>query len=1080
MMSGVIYKKILKKDYKEILKKNDDDDNDIYVITYYDSERGILEYCGDPTKHSYVRLTEVSIKNEILTGKNDDDFLKFEILNEMYDIDKLFDYSIEKNFIAIDSNGDEYLYQINAIENNVFQVTNQDDVVPNTIEIDLYSGIEREENENIIFLSKIHYEDDDDEEEIDDYTGDDNMLTSDTNEFVENMLKSNVDQKQIIKFDNIIKDESVTKSIIRDRKLNENIKKSKYLFRESDKFPSYNDFKSDNVDYDENSDYNKNVESSLKSLRIQTGNVKVENRTKVLYKDKLFIARKQYNNIDNTYDKVNFKKYIFKLKTSHKEYKVDFDNIPLDDSDIKRFKDSGVPDYIILKFLNSPIYELKKEFQEQLYIPSGKNTSLLKEQLYDNDITSYTVIEDKPIEKTFKITNKINRISDNTDTNEDLLRIIWNSSGIHEKLNILSDLRYVRHAKEKEDIYYYYDINTNQRFIPIHEYYRLTMLLSKNDFYKNALKDQWVLDTNTEQSHFKSFVNNDKILENNNEINDKPQFGMNTITNEVVHIDEELKRLSDIDGVKATLKDFKNIADTLNDAIKSLFNDAGIEDYEKRIHLSKMNNVEYINVLYNIRKYENFINEPTNTFFDKDIFNYFEDYITFIEVLKEMVTGLKLYSKRFGLTYQSNNISTYNIDENIRDIVKFKNVLSANNITNYYTTTRKFNKQSIKDIVHTKKKNFTKKLKPILKDLYGFYADKSNFEDTYKQNHNNTHNSLHNMFTLHIKPNIVTNNDSVFNIIKQKISEEVKNTYNESTKMKISFNYSYDQRKFGNRDKTRDLTKKNLNVSEADIIEEKTDILGVTNKKTHKINKLIPEVDTRDIDIDTSLTKYVENENIARKICFKIKIIIAALLKKDTIENTIDNKFINNTQISIINNSSKTYYPNNVNTQNFKINVNYNEIIDKFLNKAEKINIPNKYSTILGNIISKLFENNIGNSKKIFEDEINRSIEHITRFNIDVKNDNLAKLDAALIEEEAATFITNANTDILVNYTRNIGIGDFTTKKQGGVEVLVSVLENIEDPGDETTTSNNDIATDHRNEEDFENIFDQDDQNEQD
>jgi hypothetical protein len=445
-----------------------------------------------------------------------------------------------------------------------------------------------------------------------------------------------------------------------------------------------------------------------------------------------------------------------------------------------------------------------------------------------------------------------------------------------------------------------------------------------------------------------------------------------------------------------------------------------------------------------------------------------------------MVTLLNLYSKRFGLEYQSNNISTYNIDENIRDIVKFKKVLSANNINNTNYKTKKIKGISVNNIIQKKIKKFTNECKLILKELHGFYTDKGNFEDTYKQNHNNTHNSLHNMFTLHIKPNIVTNNDSVFNIIKRKISEEVKNTYNESTKMKTSFNYSYEQRKFGNRDKTRDLTKKNLNVSEADIIEEKTDILGVTNKKTHKINKLIPEVDTRDIDIDTSLTKYVENENIARKICFKIKIIIAVLLKKDTIENTIDNKLINNTQISIINNSSKTYYPNNVNTQNFNINVNYNDIIDKFLNKAEKINIPNKYRTILGNIISKLFENNIGNSKNIFEDEIDRSIEHITRFNIDVKNDNLAKLEAALIEKEAATFISNSNTDILVNYTRNIGIGDFATKKQGGVEVLVSVLENLDDPGEETTTSNSDVATEHRNEEDFENIFDQDDQNEQD
>ena len=98
------------------------------------------------------------------------------------------------------------------------------------------------------------------------------------------------------------------------------------------------------------------------------------------------------------------------------------------------------------------------------------------------------------------------------------------------------------------------------------------------------------------------------------------------------------------------------------------------------------------------------------------------------------------------------------------------------------------------------------------------------------------------------------------------------------------------------------------------------------------------------------------------------------------------------------------------------------------------------------------------------------------------KDEKKAKLsaDADLIEKEATTFISNSNTDILVNYTRNKGIGDFTTKKQGGVEVLVSELQNLEDPGYETTTSNSDVSTEHRYEEDYENNFDQDDQYEQD
>jgi hypothetical protein len=38
--------------------------------------------------------------------------------------------------------------------------------------------------------------------------------------------------------------------------------------------------------------------------------------------------------------------------------------------------------------------------------------------------------------------------------------------------------------------------------------------------------------------------------------------------------------------------------------------------------------------------------------------------------------------------------------------------------------------------------------------------------------------------------------------------------------------------------------------------------------------------------------------------------------------------------------------------------------------------------------------------------------------------------------------------------------------------VLVSVLDNLEDPGEETTTSNSDVATEHHNEEDYTNNYD--------
>ena len=113
-------------------------------------------------------------------------------------------------------------------------------------------------------------------------------------------------------------------------------------------------------------------------------------------------------------------------------------------------------------------------------------------------------------------------------------------------------------------------------------------------------------------------------------------------------------------------------------------------------------------------------------------------------------------------------------------------------------------------------------------------------------------------------------------------------------------------------------------------------------------------------------------------------------------------------------------------------------------------------------------------SNKFYNDVLERSIR--------VKNakvvENKANLsaNADLIEKESTPFISN--TDILVNYTRNMGIGDFATKKQGGVEVLVSVLENIEDPGEETTTSNSDVATEHRDKEDYTNNYDKDDQEE--
>lgn len=1079
-MSGVVYRKILKKDENE---------NEKYVITYYDAGRGILEYCADPTKHTYVRVTEVNIKNDILIGKNNDEILKFEILNETYDLDDLFEYSIEKNFFAIDTNGEESLYQINAIENNVFQITDQNETVPNTIELDLYSGIEREGNTGIIFLKKIDYDDDDDEEI--DYLEQDMNDTFDTNEFIEKMKGSNVNDTQILKFDNIIKNETITNTILRNEKNNENIKNSKYLFRVSNKFPEYNDQKNnDTVDYDENTGYNNNIKNSLETLRIKSGNIKVENRTKVLSKNNSFIARPQYLDIENTHDKVNFQKYIFKFKTTNKEYKVDFENIPLETSDIKRFKDSGVPDYIILKFLNTSIYELKKEFHDHLMIfPSENNINLSKTTIYDNDNiepytnVQYTTLNDKP----FKITKKINRISDatdNTDNNEDLLRTIWNSSGVQEKLNILSELRYIRHAREKEDVFYYYDINTNQKFIPIHEYYRLHTLLSKNDFYKNALKDQWVSDTNTEESYFKSLVNSDKILENNNEFNDKPLFGMNTIIDEIIHVDEEIKRLSEIDIIKATLKDSGFIANTQNDVIMSLFEDT-IEDFQNRIHLSKMNNVEYITILYNIRKYENFIekfiNDPSNKFTDiLSSFYTIDTYLPFINILKELVDSLNIYVKRFDLGYETNR-SIYYIDKKVNDIRILKSFLKTNykhvKKSNYDKVVHK-NGKSLKRMIDVTMNNFIKECVKILKEVYSFYADESKFDEIYNQNHNNNFTKFHNMFVFHIKPNIITNPDSVFNIIKKQISDEVKKAYDQSTLKKKTFNYSYEQRKYGNRDKIPDKIKKKLNVSDSNVIDvESYPLVGLDNKKTQKINKLKPTENIIDNKIDTSLEMFVENENIARKMCYKIKIIISSLLKKDNINNIIENKYINNTQTTIINKSAEQY--TNVNLENFRITSNYTEIVDNLLSNVSN----NKYSIILGNIIFKLFEkNNFGNSKKILENEIRRSIKHIQMFDVDVKNDNLAKLQATLIEKEAEEFIrrSKSGTDMLDNYTRTMGIGDYATIKMGGIEVLASELQNREENSEfDKETKKSDEAVDifdyANNLDDLEE--DQDDQN---
>ena len=96
----------------------------------------------------------------------------------------------------------------------------------------------------------------------------------------------------------------------------------------------------------------------------------------------------------------------------------------------------------------------------------------------------------------------------------------------------------------------------------------------------------------------------------------------------------------------------------------------------------------------------------------------------------------------------------------------------------------------------------------------------------------------------------------------------------------------------------------------------------------------------------------------------------------------------------------------------------------------------------------------------------NKSNKFYNEKSIRVQNakvdENKAKLsaDADLIKKESAPFILNSNTDILVNYTRDKGIGLFSTKKHSGVEILVSVLD--------------------RNEEYYENNFDRDGQYEQD
>jgi len=504
--------------YKKLSSKGDDGSKYDVFVNFYDKNLGIMETVVDFELAAFSRYTDVSIQSDIITCKNTLSFVEtFTISDEVYVTEELVE---DMNYIAIKENKKE-LYQINVKGDTFLECFSQDELYPNLENVNISNGIERQNNSGVLYLSRNFDEDEDD----------DDLVST-----VEEVTQNDID------FSNALSNNGVADSDIRSFQINaENHKnimsdfdlgmktlQSRFLYIKNSFVLKKNDLNP----FEETNIYKRTVENSLKNLRIfasdKESKIPVELNTfglstytdnKNIQRDIVVVLRPGYRDVKNTRDLVDVIEYQFKKD----DKTIVFEKVPFRESSPTmemlrsiKLEDPTLSNSAILELLNISHDTLPFDYKQELNVSKdNSNKSRIETQL------KYESVVD--------ITPNINDIEGNS---KNLLKIgkdkvrfektpyvyppslrIWNASNNDERIDILNSGRYVREAKRNENIYYFYDSNTGEAVIPVHEIFKTLSSVSKNEFFKRSLSNQWN-DRRINGKYERSVIDNSIIGEN--------------------------------------------------------------------------------------------------------------------------------------------------------------------------------------------------------------------------------------------------------------------------------------------------------------------------------------------------------------------------------------------------------------------------------------------------------------------------------------------------------------------------------------------------------------------------------------
>ena len=344
--------------------------------------------------------------------------------------------------------------------------------------------------------------------------------------------------------------------------------------------------------------YKKTVENSLKNLRIfasdKESKIPVKINTfglskytdnKNIQRDIVVVLRPGYRDVKNTRDLVDVIEY---------QFKKDDKTIVFEEAPFREFsptmeklrsiklEDPTLSNSAILELLNISHDTLPFDYKQELNVSKdNSNKSRIETQLkYESvvDITpNFNDIEGNS-KNLLKIGKDKVRFEKTPYVYPPSLRI-WNASNNDEQIDILNSGRYVREAKRNENIYYFYDSNTGEAVIPVHEIFKTLSSVSKNEFFKRSLSNQWNDRRNNDQ-YERSVIDNSIIGENDTnerdfdttkiDKKDKNKNLINKLTRNLSFLgssetDSEDLESSDINGKKRLEKILKTVDINIDD-----------------------------------------------------------------------------------------------------------------------------------------------------------------------------------------------------------------------------------------------------------------------------------------------------------------------------------------------------------------------------------------------------------------------------------------------------------------------------------------------------------------------------------